>query len=125
MGVTILLVDDDSGVNFLNKFLLNVAKVASSIRIAVNGREAMDMLVQSPPCPDIIFLDLNMPVMDGFEFLEHFKKHGDCYNHTQVYILSSSIRDADRIRAAEFSCVAGYLEKPLSEDTIKTIFQAQ
>lgn len=118
----ILLVDDDEGVNFLNKYLLNDSKVAASISTAINGREALKLVSDSGICPDIIFLDINMPVMDGFEFLENFREQSPCFSNSKVYMLTSSLRDSDRARAAMYECVVDYLEKPLSEEAIKSIF---
>ena len=118
----ILLVDDDAGVNFLNKFLLTDSRVAASISVAVNGLQAIKMITESDQCPDVIFLDINMPMMDGFEFLDAFKKNLSCYEHTRVYMLTSSLRDSDRAKAATYSCVIDYLEKPLTEEVIKKIF---
>ena len=118
----ILLVDDDEGVNFLNKYLLNDSKVAASIAVALNGRDALKHIADSGICPDIIFLDINMPVMDGFDFLENFKNLSPCFNKSKVYMLTSSLRDSDRAKAAVYECVVDYLEKPLSEEVIKSIF---
>ena len=121
-SIDILLIDDDEGVNFLNKFLLNDSKVPATISVALNGEMALKLIKENHHCPDVIFLDINMPVMDGFEFLESFKEYSEYYSKTKVYMLTSSLRESDRARASAYSCVVDYLEKPLSEDMIKAIF---
>lgn len=74
----ILLVDDDNIFNFLNTKLLRQSGIADEIHTALNGKEALDLLnnyyTGAFALPDVILLDLNMPVMDGFAFLEAFKK---------------------------------------------------
>jgi CheY-like chemotaxis protein len=126
MGIkNILLVDDDAAVNFLNKFLLTASNKDYDISVAVNGRDAIKSIIASSQCPDVIFLDINMPVMGGFDFLQIFQEYGKCNGHTQVYMLTSSIRQSDKDLAATFSCVKGYMEKPLSEESIKSLFSPE
>ena len=71
----ILLVDDDETSNFLNELLIKGMDIVEEVSIASNGQEALNYLEnESGSFPQLIFLDLNMPVMDGFEFLEAFEK---------------------------------------------------
>ncbi|HLP21406.1 MAG TPA: response regulator [Chitinophagales bacterium] len=118
----ILLVDDDAGVNYLNRFLLESAGIGAEIQVAQNGQEALDILEKDGVCPDVIFLDVNMPVMDGFEFLQELKQRTALYNTARIYVITSSLRETDRETALSFECVKGYLEKPLSEEMINKIF---
>lgn len=120
--VTVLLVDDDEGVTFLNRFLLESSGRNFTIQTAINGSEALSMIEQAGTCPDIIFLDVNMPVMDGFEFLQELSERPDYYNRATVYMLTSSLRETDREAAQKFSCVKKYLEKPLTEKIVKELF---
>ena len=74
----ILLIDDSKGTNSLNKRLLREMDVAEHISTELNGRLALDYLLSKNekgnyPSPDIIFLDINMPIMDGYQFLKEFK----------------------------------------------------
>lgn len=77
MEKSILLVDDDSIFNFINTQLLNNIGFTENIHAASNGKEALDLinscLSGTEPLPDIIFLDLIMPIVDGFAFIEAFK----------------------------------------------------
>ncbi|GAB3819143.1 hypothetical protein GCM10028895_17170 [Pontibacter rugosus] len=78
----VLLVDDDDTTNFLNQRLLNEMNISKEIKVLKNGKEAIDYLVKAyGPVqidgfkrPDIIFLDIKMPVMDGFTFLDEYQK---------------------------------------------------
>ena len=78
----------------------------------------------SEKCPDVILLDINMPVMDGFEFLEEFEKNTDCNKHTKVFMLTSSTQDEDRINSLKYSCVNGYFDKPLTIEHINEIISS-
>lgn len=116
----ILLVDDDETSNFLNEFLIKGMGIVDEVLIATNGQEAIDIISNpsNTENPEVIFLDLNMPVMDGFEFLENFdsvKKQGAM--QIPIYILTSSNYFKDFERVKKFS-VAGYIIKPLTEDKI-------
>src|SRR5688572_10056858 len=94
----VLLVDDDDTTNYLNKRLLTDMKVAKEILVLKNGREALDYLSKACDsqldgalkCPDLIFLDIKMPMMDGFEFLEEYQRKGlDAGNHVIILMLTS------------------------------------
>lgn len=71
--------------------------------------------------PDVILLDLNMPVMDGWDFLEAFEKfEAELSKNVRVFIVTSSVDDKDKLRSKTFSCVKGFISKPLSPDIIKS-----
>lgn len=126
---SILLVDDDRATNFLNKRLLDKMDVATSIHIARNGVEAMDYLLkayegeQGFPVPDLIFLDLNMPLVNGWEFLDRYESlPEDFKNSIAVMMLTTSLRQDDIERATTNKVVKGFLHKPLTtQDVIKTL----
>lgn len=118
----ILLVDDDHGVNFLNRHILQECGLQGPVEVAINGQLALEAIAAGFK-PDVIFLDINMPVMDGFEFLEHFKTMPEMYNGVKVYMLTSSLRESDKSTALTYGCVKGYLEKPLNIEVIMEIFK--
>jgi CheY-like chemotaxis protein len=120
--MNILLVDDDVAVNFLNKFILTDSGLKATISVAQHGQEALDVLQSTNICPDVIFLDINMPQLDGFGFLDRFRERVACFTSTKVYMLTSSVRESDREKAFTYSCVADYLEKPLTEEVVKKLF---
>jgi CheY-like chemotaxis protein len=113
----ILLVDDDP--IFLTLAELAIKKERESIEIykAMNGEEAINFLKNESV--DIIFLDLNMPVMNGWEFLEALPSVGQ--KSKQIYVLTSSIDPSDQRKAVENPYVTSMLEKPLDRDKIHIV----
>lgn len=122
----VLLVDDDETTNILHKAWLKVHKVPYQVVSAQNGREALEYLNTVHPdwgsdgfmSPLVILLDLNMPVMDGWEFLEAFMGVRDRFGSCRLYVLTSSPNPDDEKRAKAFPCVTGYLLKPLSREAM-------
>ncbi|MEO9872892.1 response regulator [Ekhidna sp.] len=110
----ILLVDDDP--IFLTLAELAIRKENATVEIykAMNGEEAIDFLKSQSV--DIIFLDLNMPVMNGWEFLEALPELTN--KGKQIYILTSSIDPSDQRKADENPFVTSMLEKPLDREKI-------
>ena len=123
----ILLVDDDSTTNFLNELLLHDLDVAEQVLVAENGAEALKTLVQFPvsypSAPVLVLLDVNMPVMNGFEFLEAYQQVPQVPLRAVVIVmLTTSLhpRDMERIRLWP---VAGLVSKPLSKEKVIAILQ--
>lgn len=114
----VLLVDDESIFNFLHKRMLELTGVADQISVSMNGTEAIEFLKSKAietKLPDVIILDLSMPVMDGFAFLDalHALDVPNKQNIT-VIVITSSINGADRVRAKELG-ITHYLIKPVDE----------
>ena len=109
------MVDDDP--IFLTLAELAIKKERSNVEIfkAFNGEEAIEFL--SKEDVDTIFLDLNMPVMNGWEFLDEFA--GTESSSNKIFILTSSIDPSDRKRAEENPLVSSMLEKPLNKEKIE------
>jgi CheY-like chemotaxis protein len=115
----ILLIDDDEPTNFLNKLTLEQAECVRHIRIAQSGEVALDYLRGSPdgcPRPDLIFLDINMPAMDGWEFLAKYRelpreKKAD----TVLIMLTTSLNPDDEKRTLAIPEVSGFERKPLNQ----------
>jgi len=107
--LSVLLIEDDEITNFLSSSVLKNMNI-DQVSAVLHGKLACDHLLNH--CPDLIFLDITMPVMDGFEFLEQIKKKRFCPN-TRIAMLTSSSRLTDREKAFTFSNVIDYVEKPL------------
>lgn len=119
----ILIVDDDSVACFLLERALKKAGVSQHILVANNGEEALQILKQvclTETCPELILLDINMPVMNGFEFLEALQNSGLAALPLKIILLTSSSNPQDVERAKRYP-VAAYLSKPITEDKLKTI----
>ena len=118
----ILLIEDDEPTNFLNRMTLQQAGCARHIRIARSGKEALRYLVCSGgdgpdagPRPDLIFLDINMPAMDGWEFLEHYRSlPADRKADIVLIMLTTSLNPDDEARTKKMPEVAGFENKPLT-----------
>ena len=121
----VLLIDDDEVNNFINARLLKKLSVAENIQISCNGAEGLRYLQQLPPhsadFPDLLLLDINMPVMDGFEFLQRFSTIDFERKRPVVIMLTTSSNEKDLYQVKQFTEVAGYLNKPLNEEKLKAI----
>lgn len=122
---SVLLVDDDPICNFISTTLLKQLHVTEDIHTATNGKEALRFLKENAAIktvsifPEVIFLDLNMPVMDGFDFLEQLNRTLPAYaNVSRIYILTSSESPLDIDRCRNYD-IAGYISKPLNEEKIE------
>lgn len=109
----ILLVEDDQLDVISVERSLNKIDQDVELFTAYNGIEALEVLKENPEnLPDIILLDLNMPIMNGIEFLQTIKAD-DRYKNIEVFIMTTSGEEADRRKAEELS-ISGYLIKPLN-----------
>jgi CheY-like chemotaxis protein len=110
---SILVVDDDENDQFICEY--TIRKYDPSIRIlkAFDGLEALDILHNETP--NAIILDINMPVMNGFEFLDRYAEEFEVHAPV-VAMLTSSHLGKDRERAMQYSFVKSYFEKPLQAD---------
>lgn len=121
---SILLIDDDLATNEFHNIILNHADVTESIKTVFSGQEGLDYLTNSGkykyntenfPKPDLILLDINMPGMNGFEFIEKYKelKEKQMVNNV-IVMLTSSINADDKEKALSISEISAFKSKPLS-----------
>ncbi|WP_181305225.1 two-component system response regulator [Rufibacter sp. XAAS-G3-1] len=122
----ILLVDDDETTNFLNKRLLTRMEIAERIEVVTNGEEALRFLntaiAAGQALPDLMFLDIKMPVMDGFEFLDKYHQLPEAtQNCILVMMLTSSASFYDLEKLKKYSAVEQHISKPLEEAHVREI----
>lgn len=117
----IILVDDDPINNLINKRLISRLCITESVEEFLDAEKALNRIEQMDKEKRIlILLDINMPVMNGWDFLDYYKKH--LKNRTdKIIMLSSSIDFKDRKRALTYPQVRAFLEKPLTAEKIKGI----
>ncbi|WP_207434222.1 response regulator [Sabulibacter ruber] len=124
----ILLVDDDETTNYLNKRLLTRMNITDQIEVVTNGEEALRYLTNAidnnQPLPDLMFLDIKMPVMDGFEFLDQYHQLPESAQKCiVVMMLTSSASFYDLEKLKKYNAVQQHISKPLEEAHVREILQ--
>ena len=127
---TILLIDDDETTNYLNHRLLSRMEAAPDIRVVTDGEEALDYLnkafsgEENYARPDLIFVDIKMSGMDGFDFLEEYQKvPAEKKEGMVMLMLTSSASFYDLEKLKQFSDVRRHYSKPLAEADVREIMQ--
>lgn len=123
----VLLIDDNKVDNFINNHIISKSKVASNIMVKNSGVEALDFLEtvrdDYSKFPDLVFLDISMPIMDGFEFLDEFINFPKVKeNRCSVIMLTSSSNKNDFDRAFKYGTVKDYFVKPLTNKMLEEFF---
>lgn len=129
----VLLVDDSESDNYIHKKVIEKAGITDFIRIALNGEEAIDFLTtnstlrqkENTDCrPSLIFLDINMPVMNGWEFLEAYRQlDEDQKCQVVIIMLTASVNSADKARTEKMLGSGCYIYKPLTLECLGEIMQ--
>jgi CheY-like chemotaxis protein len=122
----ILLIDDDPIFVFLAKKILETVDKTAKIEIFPDGELAIGHIYSIKNnralLPDIIFLDLNMPVLDGWGFLDQYAViYSGLIKKIRLYILTSSISPEDIGHASEYPLISGYLVKPINKEKMAEI----
>ena len=126
---SILLIDDDEPTNFFHKIMVNEADCTETLTVVTNGNKALDYLNDAyagkHPVPELIFLDINMPLMDGWEFLAAYEKL-PMERRTKIIVimLTTSINPDDRDKAKQFPEILDFKNKPLSVEMLQEIVEA-
>ena len=115
----IMLVDDNETDQFLSEMVIEKFDPGIEVVKAYDGQEALDLLSDASEQPDVILLDINMPGMNGFEFLEEYSK--DPSPSVVIAMLSSSEQGDDREKALAYDCVVSYLVKPIDASDLESL----
>lgn len=123
----VLLIDDDRPTNFLNQRILSMGNPKSQIMAVSNGYEALDYLskitIGETSKPGLIFLDINMPAMNGWEFLEMYAKLDSTITHgTKIFMLSTTSNESDIEKGLTHELVQDFVKKPLSKAVVLDLF---
>jgi len=129
----ILLVDDDESTNYFHKLMIKKADISENVYVAYNGKEALDFLKKSAadkksdntqPEPDLILLDINMPKVNGWDFLEEYKKlKEELKDQIIIVMLTTSFNPDDEKKAKTIKEVSAYNYKPLTDEMLGEILK--
>lgn len=123
----VMLVDDNEIDNFINERMLMGCQFAETIYINTSTRSAIEFLrnlsvnkkLREGHLPSIIFLDINMPILDGFQFIEEFEKlDPELVKSIRIVMLTSSINPSDIERSKKYKSVDGFIHKPLTDQVL-------
>ena len=122
----VLFIDDDKATNFIHKFIANKTCYFQNVQIASSAREGLEYLKSAEmgenTVPNYIFLDINMPAMNGWDFLNYYEKQPlSIKEQIKIFMLSSSANTSDISKAKKYDNVTGYITKPLTEDSLSKV----
>ncbi len=122
----VLLIDDCEATNFLHKMVLEESGLVENIDVVYNGCEALEYLTSRVegeyPKPDLIFLDINMPVMNGWEFLDRYDELEENQKAGVVVVmLTTSFNPADEKHAREIQLINNFQSKPLTQEKLEEV----
>ena len=123
---TVMLIDDNEIDNLINQKMIEAASVTEHIYTHTGAKSAIEFLknmekleMADQVLPDLIFLDIDMPLMDGFQFLDEFEKLSNvAKKKCKIVMLTTSINPQDFNRSKKYENVRLYLNKPLSHESI-------
>lgn len=118
----LLLIDDDEPTNYYHNILIEESGLVAKWDIVNTPTEALDTLVNNELIPDVILLDINMPKMDGWEFLDAYAQLAPNRICKYIIMLTTSLSTIDEKRGMEHPMVQSFFTKPLTEEIIQKVF---
>lgn len=128
---SVLLIDDNPATNLIHKKVISKLDCANNIYVCTGGEQALDLLTEkenglndSYVQPQLVFLDINMPGMSGWDFIEEYEQLPEFQQGgIVIMMLTTSINPDDQAKAGDFKCISGFLNKPLSSDMLSNVLQ--
>jgi CheY-like chemotaxis protein len=117
----VLLIDDDEDDNFFHHRVIKEAGITDHIKIVENGFDALEFLKQQKQIPELIFLDINMPKMNGWEFLEKLNSLHHLDRTGTIVMLTTSLNPADREKSESIPRISDFKSKPLTAKMLTEI----
>lgn len=111
-----LLVDDDSINNFINERTIRKSGLCEEIQTALNGEEAIKKIKDQGTIPDLILLDLNMPVMDGYQFVKEYSKLG--VEKAVIIVMLTTEINQEKEKVLNSFGTTGYISKPITHEKL-------
>ncbi|QCK14258.1 response regulator [Mangrovivirga cuniculi] len=127
---SVMLIDDNEIDNLINQKMIEAANITEHIYVHTGAKSAIEFLRNieklgdniGKVLPEVIFLDIDMPLMDGFQFLDEFEKLSeDTKGQCKIVMLTSSINPQDVNKSQKYSYVKKYINKPLSQENLETL----
>ena len=125
----ICIIDDDEVYKFFMKRVLKIKKLAEDVISFPDGEEAYNFINKNKEhpekLPDLIFLDINMPIMDGFQFMaEYVKIQAEIDKKITIYMITSSIDPIDLEHSKKYTEISNFITKPVKADVLKKIINS-
>lgn len=120
----VMIIDDDEINNFICVKNLKDSGFSDEASFCLRGKDGLEELKNAGPdeIPDVIFLDINMPLMNAWEFLEEYNKLASSFEkEVKLFILSSSVYKRDIAKSSEYANVTDYIIKPLNKATLDKV----
>lgn len=123
----VFLVDDDDVFNYMNEAIIQMVHPGTTVRIFKSGEDVVRHIENDPDfvAPDLMFLDIRMPHMDGFALLDYMEQQPvDLFQNTHLHMLSSTLDEKDTLRTKNNPRIQSLLSKPLSTDLVADLLHS-
>jgi len=117
-----MLIDDNEDDNYFHRIILDEMQAAGNVQVLEGGIEALEYFRDNRQAPDLIFLDINMPKMNGWEFLDEYRKRGiNSQTNAVIIMLTTSLNPSDKEKSLKIPEIKGFETKPLTQEMMERI----